>query len=86
MEVLPSREVQEGEDVTVLVRAVGWPPPTAHLTKVVEDGPEGAGLGSPDGSFLLRRVTAHHSGAYQVNVSNQMGYQLIAFSLRVRGQ
>ncbi|XP_075901672.1 vascular cell adhesion protein 1b isoform X2 [Nelusetta ayraudi] len=85
VEVLPSREVQEGEDVTVLVRAVGWPPPTSHLRKVVGEGPQGAGLGLPDGSFLLRRVTAHHSGAYQVNVSNQLGYQLTAFSLRVRG-
>lgn len=86
MEVLPSREVQEGEDVTVVVRAVGWPPPTSHLRKVRGEEPEGVGQGSSDGSFLLRRLAAHHSGAYQVNVSNQLGYQLTAFSLRVRGQ
>lgn len=86
MEVLPSSEVREGEDVTVLVRAVGWPPPTAHLRKVGGQEPEGTGLGSSDGSFLLRRVAAHHSGSYQVNVSNQLGYQLTAFSLRVKGE
>lgn len=85
MEVLPSREVQEGEDVTVLVRAVGWPPPTAHLRKVGGGETEWAGHDSSDSSFLLRRVAARHSGAYQVNVSNQLGYQLTTFTLRVRG-
>lgn len=85
VEVLPSREVQEGEDVMILVRAVGWPPPTAYLTKVGVGDTEEAGLNSSDSSFLLRRVAAHHSGAYQVNVSNQLGYQLTTFNLRVRG-
>lgn len=75
--------VQEGEDVRVLSWAGGWPPPTARLRKV---GVEGAWHHSANGSFLLPRLRAQDSGSYQVNLSNELGFQVAVFTIRVGGQ
>ncbi|KAK6302316.1 hypothetical protein J4Q44_G00266710 [Coregonus suidteri] len=80
VEVFPSAEFEEGQNVTIWSQAVGVPAPSATLMRL-RDGVE---LHSSDGTFHLVHLGPEHAGLYLLNVTNVVGHQSLSFSLSIQ--
>ncbi|KAI7791251.1 vascular cell adhesion protein 1b [Triplophysa rosa] len=80
VEVLPSSEVQEGQNITICCNSVSFPPPAVVLRKLDSDSV----IYSPDGVFQLINLTPNDTGLYQVNVTNDLGYETEIFLINVK--
>ncbi|XP_065101158.1 vascular cell adhesion protein 1b isoform X4 [Paramisgurnus dabryanus] len=79
VEVFPSSEVQEGQNITICCNSVSFPPPAVVLRKLDSESV----IYSPDGVFQLINLTANDTGMYQVNVTNDLGYETEIFIIHV---
>uniref|UniRef100_W5LVI7 Vascular cell adhesion molecule 1b n=1 Tax=Lepisosteus oculatus TaxID=7918 RepID=W5LVI7_LEPOC len=77
--VYPSTQVLEGQNITILCKTISNPPPAIVLRKVEN----GTVLYSPSGTFELYNLTTNDTGLYEVNVSNDLGYETEIFIIRV---
>ncbi|KAL4656106.1 vascular cell adhesion protein 1-like [Arapaima gigas] len=79
VQVTPSWNVFQGQDVTVSCSTVSFPAAKAILRRL-SDGNE---LSSPDCVFRLLNVTPGDAGSYQLSVSNELGQETEHFNLSV---
>ncbi|XP_016131550.1 vascular cell adhesion protein 1-like [Sinocyclocheilus grahami] len=79
VEIFPSTDVQEGQNITICCRSVSFPPPAVVLSKLDSE----KNVYSLDGVFLLINLTANDTGLYQVNVTNYLGYETEIFNINV---
>ncbi|XP_043079141.1 vascular cell adhesion protein 1b isoform X2 [Puntigrus tetrazona] len=82
VEIFPSTDVQEGQNITICCRSVSFPPATVVLSKL--DGEKN--VYSLDGVFLLINLTPNDTGLYQINVTNDLGYETELFNISVMAQ
>lgn len=79
VQVFPSTQVQEGQNVTICCNSVSFPPPAIILRKL----DSGIDIYSPNGTFVLVNLTPNDTGLYQVNVTNALGYETEVFTINV---
>ncbi|KAL1251420.1 hypothetical protein QQF64_019216 [Cirrhinus molitorella] len=79
VEIFPSTDVQEGQNITICCRSVSFPPPAVVLSKLDTE----KNIYSIDGVFLLINLTPNDTGLYQVNVTNDLGYETETFTINV---
>ncbi|MBN3293696.1 VCAM1 protein, partial [Polypterus senegalus] len=79
VQVHPLTEIQEGEDVTIFCQTISYPPSTMTLKKVGDS----ATYSSSDGNFSLHNLTLKDSGRYELNVTNQAGYEVEVIEITV---
>lgn len=82
MEIFPSTDVQEGQNITICCHSVSFPPPTVVLSKLDSE----KNVYSLDGVFLLINLTPNDTGLYQINVTNDLGYETEIFNISVMGE
>uniref|UniRef100_A0A8C4X852 Ig-like domain-containing protein n=1 Tax=Erpetoichthys calabaricus TaxID=27687 RepID=A0A8C4X852_ERPCA len=82
--VLPSAEVEEGENITISCHTIGYPRPTMTLKKMGNS----ASYCSSNGTFELYFLTEDDTGLYELNITNDVGYEVQTFNItpRVEGQ
>ncbi|XP_051550247.1 vascular cell adhesion protein 1-like [Myxocyprinus asiaticus] len=79
VEVFPSTEVQEGQNITICCHSVSFPLPAVVLRKLDSK----TNIYSPDGVFILVNLTPNDTGLYQVNVTNDLGFETEVFTINV---
>ncbi|KAJ8011179.1 hypothetical protein DPEC_G00055480 [Dallia pectoralis] len=79
MEVLPSMEVEEGQNVSLWFQAAGVPTPSFTLIRLLDN----VELHSPNGTFNLIDVGPEQAGQYLLNLTNELGHLSRHFSLSV---
>ncbi|XP_051765897.1 vascular cell adhesion protein 1b isoform X2 [Ctenopharyngodon idella] len=79
VEIYPSTDVQEGQNITICCRSVSFPPPAVILSKLDSE----TNIYSYDGVFLLINLTPNDTGLYQINVTNDLGYETEIFNINV---
>ncbi|XP_048831991.1 vascular cell adhesion protein 1b [Brienomyrus brachyistius] len=79
VEVFPSSQVHEGQNITICCKTVSFPPARVTLRKLDGD----RDIYSASGTFLLQNVMATDAGSYLVNVTNDLGHQTEVFSINV---
>ncbi|XP_056304059.1 vascular cell adhesion protein 1b [Danio aesculapii] len=79
VEIFPSTNVQEGQNITICCRSVSFPPPAVVLSKLDSE----TNIYSLDGVFILMNLTPNDTGLYQVNVTNDLGYETEVFNINV---
>lgn len=79
VEIFPSTNVQEGQNITICCRSVSFPPPAVVLSKLDSE----TNIYSLDGVFILINLTPNDTGLYQVNVTNDLGYETEVFNINV---
>ncbi|RXN20466.1 vascular cell adhesion 1-like protein [Labeo rohita] len=79
VDIFPSTDVQEGQNITICCRSVSFPPPAVVLSKLDSE----KNVYSLDGVFLLINLTPNDTGLYQINVTNDLGYETETFTINV---
>uniref|UniRef100_A0A3B3R9H6 Ig-like domain-containing protein n=1 Tax=Paramormyrops kingsleyae TaxID=1676925 RepID=A0A3B3R9H6_9TELE len=82
VEVFPSSQVHEGQNITICCKTVSFPAARVTLRKLGGDRE----LYSANGTFMLQNVMATDAGSYQVNVTNDLGYETEVFTINVMGE
>ncbi|XP_051980368.1 vascular cell adhesion protein 1-like [Xyrauchen texanus] len=79
VEVFPSTKVQEGQNITICCHSVSFPPSAVVLSKLESE----TNIYSPNGVFHLFNLTLNDTGLYQVNVTNNLGFETEVFTINV---
>lgn len=67
----PSRNVKEGENITITCKTFSHPPAVIILKRV--DVANGVTMCSKNGTFTLYHVTQNDTGVYVISASNEVG-------------
>ncbi|XP_066537751.1 vascular cell adhesion protein 1 [Hoplias malabaricus] len=82
VEVLPSVQVMETQNISVKCRTQSFPPASITLRREA-DGFDGFAKFS-DGVFFLTDIRSEDKGMYTVNFTNELGYEVQTFELLVK--
>ncbi|XP_033857101.3 vascular cell adhesion protein 1 [Acipenser ruthenus] len=77
--VYPSTEVLEGQNITISCKTVSYPAPTIVLKKISN----GTTFCSDNGTFEFYYLTTNDTGLYEINVTNDMGYEVEVIEIHV---